>query len=119
MVSKTLYAMPAAHFQSDLLRINTNPLRVSAISKVNPQETRHFPAARQRSPLVSLREHMRQRDLSPPCYCRYTNKARDFLVYISERGIELAAVHPDHVESYLHARRQQYRRRHGVTCKRR
>ena len=55
---------------------------------------------------------MRQRDLSPPVIARYTNKARDFLNYITERGIDLEAVHPDHVESYLRARRQQYRRRH-------
>lgn len=60
-----------------------------------------------------MREHLRQRDLSPPVIARYTNKARDFLDYISERGIDLKAVHPDDVESYLHARRQQYRRRHG------
>ena len=56
---------------------------------------------------------MRQRGLSPPVIARYTNKARDFLDYIAERGIGVEAVHPDHVESYLHARRQQYRRRHG------
>lgn len=56
---------------------------------------------------------MRQRDLSPPVIARYTNKARDFLDYISERGMDLEAVHPDDVESYLHARRQQYRRRYG------
>jgi len=56
---------------------------------------------------------MRQRDLSLPVIARYTNRARDFLQYITERGIDLAAVHTDHVESYLHARRQRYRRRHG------
>jgi integrase/recombinase XerD len=56
---------------------------------------------------------MRQRDLSLPVIANYTNKARDFLAYITGRGIGLEAVRPDHVEWYLHARRQQYRRRHG------
>ena len=56
---------------------------------------------------------MRERDFTLPVIANYTNKARDFLAYITERGIELEAVRPDDVESYLHARRQQYRRRHG------
>jgi integrase/recombinase XerD len=58
---------------------------------------------------------MRQRDFSLPVIARYANKARDFLDYIAERGIDVEAVHPDHIVSYLHARRQQYRRRHGHT----
>jgi integrase/recombinase XerD len=56
---------------------------------------------------------MRQRELSPPVIARYTNKARDFLDYITERGIDLEGVHPDDIESYLRARRQRYRRRHA------
>jgi integrase/recombinase XerD len=56
---------------------------------------------------------MRRKDLSPPVIARYTNKARDFIVYITERGIDLDAVRPEDVESYLRARRQQYRRHHG------
>src|SRR4051812_31652098 len=56
---------------------------------------------------------MRQRDLSPPVIANYANKARDFLHDMAERGIDIEAVRPDDVESYLHARRQQYRRRHG------
>jgi integrase/recombinase XerD len=56
---------------------------------------------------------MRQRDFSLPVIANYANRARDFLQYITQRGIDLEAVHPDHVESYLHARRQQYRRRHA------
>src|SRR5258708_40229421 len=63
--------------------------------------------------LVALRDHMRQRYLSLPVIANYANKARDFLQYIAECGIDLEAVHPDDVESYLHARRQRYRRRHG------
>jgi integrase/recombinase XerD len=56
---------------------------------------------------------MRQRDFSLPVIANYTNRARDFLQYISERGMDLEAVLPDDVESYLRARRRQYRRQHG------
>jgi len=56
---------------------------------------------------------MREKNFTLPVIANYTNKARDFLAYITGLGIVPEAVRPDDVESYLHARRQEYRRRHG------
>lgn len=39
--------------------------------------------------------------------------ARQFLAYVRERGIPLEQVQPAQVESFLQARRERYRRRHG------
>lgn len=56
---------------------------------------------------------MRQRHLTLPVIANYTNKARGFLEYITGYGIDLEAVRPEHVESYMRDQRRRYQRRHG------
>jgi len=63
--------------------------------------------------LDDLRRHLQARGYSAPSIEHQCIAARQFLQYLEQRRVPLAAVQPAHVVMYMRRRLQAYRRRHG------